>query len=88
MGEWDIEKLEEIIKKDIDFENAGFDLGELYKTFGDNPFELKDCRKMKKLDVELSCCDYSDIYYSWIFKKIRKLKNPIEIRGRLGIFDV
>ena len=46
------------------------------------------CRKMKKLDVELSCCDYSDIYYSWIFKKIRKLENPIEIRGRLGIFDV
>lgn len=50
--------------------------------------ELKDCRKMCELDVELSCCDYSDTYYSWIFKKIRKLENPIEIRGRLGIFDV
>ena len=45
-------------------------------------------RKMKKSDTKLSCCDYSDIYYSWIFKKIRKLENPIEIRGRLGIFDV
>lgn len=52
MGEWDIEKLEDIIKNDIDFENAGFDLGELYKTFGDNPFEFK-VEKMKEMSEQL-----------------------------------
>ena len=32
---------------------------------------IERLRKMCELDVELSCCDYSDTYYSWIFKKIR-----------------
>lgn len=50
--------------------------------------ELKDCRKMHKSDVKLSCCDYDSAYYSWMFEEIRILETPINVKGRLGIFDI
>lgn len=49
---------------------------------------LRHCRKMRKSDIELSYCEYSEEYYSWIFEKVRELENLIEIKGRLGIIDI
>jgi ParB-like chromosome segregation protein Spo0J len=39
-GDWDLEKLAKMLKEDdVNFEQAGFDMAELYQLFGDSPFQ-------------------------------------------------
>ncbi len=52
-GYFDLEKLEELIKVDqIDFELAGFDIADIYQTFGDSPL-LERPEKLKELSEQL-----------------------------------
>lgn len=53
MGDWDLEKLEKLFTEDkIDFTQAGFDLAEVYQTFGDNPLAVQP-EKLEELAEQL-----------------------------------
>lgn len=58
--------------------------------------ELIDCiyideEYAKKLEKEnyknFLCGDYTIGRYAWVLKNIRKIKNPIEISGQLGLWN-
>lgn len=53
-GEWDYEKLEEMFKTpDIEIDSTGFDMGEIYKLFGDSPV-IQQPERLKELSEKLS----------------------------------
>jgi len=53
MGDYDLEKLEELLKQDLEIEDTGFDVADMYKLFGDNVL-IEDPDKLLELSEQIS----------------------------------
>jgi len=50
--------------------------------------ELMACRPMTPSDEGAACCRCYPRAWAWLLCNVRRLRNPIPIRGQLGLFDV
>lgn len=97
-GEWDIQKLEELIKIDhIDIDLAGFDSAQVFQLFGDNPLieqpeqlielsnQLRETHeRYKEVLKKVSARDDTDFYTVLIFKNATQRK---KFNDTLGLPD-
>jgi len=49
---------------------------------------LADCRRMKRADETLACCQYADDLYAWVLDGVRAIEPPFAACGRQGLFDL
>lgn len=49
---------------------------------------LLTIREMLPCDVPAACCDVYPGAYSWFLTDLILLQTPIEVKGKLGLFDV
>ncbi len=97
-GDWDLEKLESLIKVDqISIENAGFDVGGVYQLFGDTPLieqpeqlqKMADAiRRVKEAEAEAreSLNDRDDVNY-YMVVVFRDHKSRLTFTQSLGLPD-
>jgi len=50
--------------------------------------DLVDCRSMIREDERAAYCRMDPELYSWVLGNIRVIKNPFDVIGRQGIFEV
>ena len=50
--------------------------------------ELYDTRPMRKEDEEAACFPYSEGTYAWLIRNVRKIEQPIPMKGQLNVFDL
>ncbi len=96
-GEFDLDKLEDLFKTGIDIENTGFNMGEIYQNFGDNPLydRPEDLKKlsekletfhetMANIKAKTNDRDDADFYLVAIFRSSEERK---KITDYLGLED-
>lgn len=49
---------------------------------------LVSCRPMVEADEGRACCDIYPGAFSWVLANVRRLAEPVPIKGQLGVFEL